>query len=407
MRISPLIFIDLNYLSGGTKRTYEILKRGYKHKVDYVVVMGKNQLENAARFFPDLPEVIKPYRLCLLNSSLWDNKVFNLKWIHAFDIGKIIARIAREENVDLIVSPFELSHYIFTSYIAGKISHIPWTVVLQSSPLTKNLDAEFFWASPQKSLFNFHRVKSAKLKLVQTARILGLLKLLKETTILSVSKSVAHEMTLLNRKLKIRFIDPPNGVDVERINQLESAKNGLDAFFFARLEPSKGLFDLPYIWKCVVNHNPKLVLGVAGPLTTHVKDFFKLVNKNFLQRNVVFLGLKGWDDVIRLIKASKVVLYPSQRDAFPLTVLESLACGVPVVAYDIPALRVQYANVPAVKLFKINAFKEMADEINFLIENEKFRRSLGKEAIEFAQGYTWDNVIEAELDSYRYVLENA
>lgn len=408
MGISPLIFIDLNYLSGGTKRTYEILKRGYKHKIDYVVVMDKKQLESAVRFFPDLPEVIKPYRLRLLDSSLWDNKSFHRKWIHAFKIGKMIARIAREENVDLLVSPSELPNYIFTSYVAGKISHISWTAVLQSVPIAKNLNTEFMWASPWKSFFNSVGVKSAKLKLIRAAGMLGLLRLLEETTTLSASKSVVYEMMLFDRKLQMKFIDPPNGVDIERINQLEPAKDGFDAFFFARLEPSKGLFDLLYVWKHVVTHNSKLVLGVAGPLTTYVKDFLKLINKISLQKNVVFLGtLKSWDDIVRLAKASKVVLYPSQRDSFSLTVLESLACGVPVVAYDSSALRFHFAKVPAVKMFSIKAFTEMADEINFLIENEKFRRSLGNKAISFAQRYAWDNVVEAELDSYKYVLQQA
>jgi glycosyltransferase involved in cell wall biosynthesis len=47
-----------------------------------------------------------------------------------------------------------------------------------------------------------------------------------------------------------------------------------------------------------------------------------------------------------------VLIYPSYRDAFPFTVLEALALGLGVVAYDIPAIRYIYTRSNMVHVVK-------------------------------------------------------
>ena len=50
--------------------------------------------------------------------------------------------------------------------------------------------------------------------------------------------------------------------------------------------------------------------------------------------------LTGWlskEELYGLLSRAKVLLYPSHSDSFSIVVLESLACGTPVVAYASPA----------------------------------------------------------------------
>ena len=46
------------------------------------------------------------------------------------------------------------------------------------------------------------------------------------------------------------------------------------------------------------------------------------------------------------------MIYPSHVDAFSYTVLEALNLKTPVIAYDIPALRIYYNNLEGVTLVK-------------------------------------------------------
>ena len=51
--------------------------------------------------------------------------------------------------------------------------------------------------------------------------------------------------------------------------------------------------------------------------------------------NVEFAGYLSGSSKYALLKASKVLLFPSHYESFGMVALEALACGVPVVAYDL------------------------------------------------------------------------
>ncbi len=75
----------------------------------------------------------------------------------------------------------------------------------------------------------------------------------------------------------------------------------------------------------------------------------------------MYKGFLEPEELYGFVKAAKVLVYPSRHDAFPLVVLETLACGTPVVAYGIPAIT---SNFPAdvVKRVPVGNFEQMAAE---------------------------------------------
>jgi glycosyltransferase involved in cell wall biosynthesis len=58
-----------------------------------------------------------------------------------------------------------------------------------------------------------------------------------------------------------------------------------------------------------------------------------------LEDGVSVLPPLEWDEVAAMYRRADVVLLTSEREGFGLPVLEALACGTPVIASDIPALR--------------------------------------------------------------------
>jgi len=53
-----------------------------------------------------------------------------------------------------------------------------------------------------------------------------------------------------------------------------------------------------------------------------------------LKTKVTYHGYVSGDKKATLLKNAHLLLYPSKNDAFPLTLLESLSYGVPVLATD-------------------------------------------------------------------------
>jgi len=56
-----------------------------------------------------------------------------------------------------------------------------------------------------------------------------------------------------------------------------------------------------------------------------------------LDGNITFIGfLEHHDEVIALMKASKIYASPSTREGFGIAALEAMACGLPVVTVNVP-----------------------------------------------------------------------
>ena len=85
----------------------------------------------------------------------------------------------------------------------------------------------------------------------------------------------------------------------------------------------------------------------------------------------------------------------SRSDTFGLVVLKSLSCGTPLVAYDIPAIRFNYAGTRAVIRVRSLDVKGLVNETYELLRSGNWDR-LGREGVEFSSGFTWDDVARAE-----------
>jgi len=134
------------------------------------------------------------------------------------------------------------------------------------------------------------------------------------------------------------------------------------------------------------------------------RNYESLVEKNQLGDRLLYKGFLGQKELYELVKAARVLVYPSRHDAFPLVVLETLACGTPVVAYGIPAVK---SNFPAdiVKPVPVGDFKQMAAEALRIIGNQELRETLSRKAMAFTAQYSWENVAAAEIEAYNKVFE--
>ena len=94
---------------------------------------------------------------------------------------------------------------------------------------------------------------------------------------------------------------------------------------------------------------------------------------------VVSLGRLGSDDQIReLYSAADIFLLPSLEDNLPNTVLESMSCGTPVVAFDVGGVSDMVSD--GVNGFLIRAFdtQKMAEAIVTLLWDAERRVSMGE-----------------------------
>jgi glycosyltransferase involved in cell wall biosynthesis len=144
----------------------------------------------------------------------------------------------------------------------------------------------------------------------------------------------------------------------------ESKSKKNQGIFFARNVGEKGIFELPFIVKKIVEVYPTFELHVCGQSTPHVERKLKRIIRNQeIEKNFVFHGYLPSRDLFDLISLSKVFIYPSHYDAYPLGILDSLALGTPIVAYDIPAVATSLQNIDAVKIVPEWDYPSMSKEV--------------------------------------------
>jgi len=90
------------------------------------------------------------------------------------------------------------------------------------------------------------------------------------------------------------------------------------------------------------------------------------------------------DDLERLASLN-IFVYSIRLNAFPLVFLESLFCGTPVMAYDISAIRFNYASARAVVRVRPLDIKGLMNETYELLRGGDWDR-LGREGVEFSKG---------------------
>ena len=134
----------------------------------------------------------------------------------------------------------------------------------------------------------------------------------------------SYKFTLKYKKDNVykvpNFIDKSFIVDKKEIN--DEIKNIL---YVGHIRHTKGINEILDASKSFKNINFLL----AGPIVD--KDLEVKLD------NVSFLGPKKREEVKELYKECDVFLFPSYTEGFSLSVLEAMACGLPIIATDVGA----------------------------------------------------------------------
>jgi glycosyltransferase involved in cell wall biosynthesis len=110
--------------------------------------------------------------------------------------------------------------------------------------------------------------------------------------------------------------------------------------YTGRLVEYKGLPLLVRVWQSIARAHPQalLVLVGEGGLDIHncEDELRAYVTANGLTHCIVFAGAVA--DVSDHLRAADLFLYPTQNDAFPSSLIEAMACGLPAVATPVGAI---------------------------------------------------------------------
>jgi glycosyltransferase involved in cell wall biosynthesis len=108
-----------------------------------------------------------------------------------------------------------------------------------------------------------------------------------------------------------------------------------------------------------------------------------LIDQLEIRHKCIFLGNRN--DVERVYPACDITVLPSLYEGTPNVLLESMACGVPVVATNVSDNSYVVKEGETGFLVEVGDVAKMAGHIQTLLENETLRRKMGQNARDWIQ----------------------
>jgi glycosyltransferase involved in cell wall biosynthesis len=167
-----------------------------------------------------------------------------------------------------------------------------------------------------------------------------------------------------------------NPVASEKFKPEKKYKNpgsGLEIIYSGRLAEGKNLFTWLEVAASVKRAWPesKFFLYGDGPLKTKLKNY---ANELGISDSVQFMGFTS--DMVTAYRKADLFIFLSNHESFGNVVVESILCGTPAIASDIPAMREIFINYPQVLvsldenlISNIIEKMDQIDQINELIPN--------------------------------------
>jgi len=187
---------------------------------------------------------------------------------------------------------------------------------------------------------------------------------------------------------KERIIIISGGVDMDVIKKVSKQNIIYEACFVGRFHSQKGILQLIDIWGKVCIRFPKARLAIVGwGDESWIKDIKSLIEQNRLTKNIFLLGFLDNEAKYKVLKSSKVFVFPSLYESWGIVVAEAFGCGLPVVAFDIEATKKFKKGIIKIKCFELDKF---AKNIEMLLVNKKFFRKMSIEARSVSGDYSWE-----------------
>lgn len=147
--------------------------------------------------------------------------------------------------------------------------------------------------------------------------------------------------------------------------------------------------------------NFRLIIVGDGKLKDRLKEF--VVLKDFSD-NIIFTGRR--EDVPELLSISNVFITCSVREGLPVSVMEAMAMGKPVIAYDIRGVRDLIIDGETGFLVPFRNVKSLTEKILFLYKYPDVCKKIGEKGRERTEKEFSLNVIIKQMKNlYTEILE--
>ncbi len=356
--------------SGGIGRYYSELIEELKNKTEEIHVFTSIKKKNYENVFFHL---IKQEHKFLFPLDNYLNLINHSK--------KVYEKIIKYKNkINLVEAPIgTLEGYYFS-----KRKFIPLITSTQtpiSEVLTKKtlfLDKKLVYKTERKTIENSNAIVTAT-------------NYSKESIIKKYFNSNHSNINLINQ-----------GINTNKFIPIKTEKSDEITLLFAgRIDSRKGLQVLLNAFPLIKQKTKILVAGEKiNPQNLFHKQILNLIKKNSV--NIEFLGFQSEQKLIELYNKSDLIIEPSFSESACYVLIEAMSCQKTVITSNAGGMK----EIALKELqFKSGNHFELAEKINFFLENKTKRKKLElKSRQKIIEQYNIKNSIKKYIELYSSLI---
>jgi glycosyltransferase involved in cell wall biosynthesis len=228
-----------------------------------------------------------------------------------------------------------------------------------------------------------------------------------------------------------------NGVNIDVFRPLDAAPtstNGRSILFVGRTSPEKGVHTLIHAFAQVAAAHDDARLDIVGPRTTlpprflvaisddpivrRLTDFYDgkitsdyqahlnaLVTSLGLENKVRFHGSLPHADLVAIYQRASIVCNPSFSESFGISIVEGMACGIPVVGTRIGGMQETILHEQTGLIVEADEPDALAAALNKILQDRELASSMRVAGrARAAETFTWEARAKRLMNVYERAL---
>lgn len=217
-----------------------------------------------------------------------------------------------------------------------------------------------------------------------------------------------------------------NIIDKMGINNVSVLGRGVDTTLFS---PSKRSYELRNSWDITNNHDPVLLYVGRIAAEKNIDQAIKTYNEMYKINNnlkfvlvgdgpllnkikkenpsFIFSGMQSGEDLAQHYASSDIFIFPSKTETFGNVILEAMASGLGVIAYDYAAAGTHIYPGEDGQLAFFGNSSEFTEKACVYLKNYLLLQRIQMNASKYACGQSWKNIVQQfENILYKHAFSN-
>ena len=170
----------------------------------------------------------------------------------------------------------------------------------------------------------------------------------------------------------------------------------------ARFVPEKGLHDLIEAFKAVESDYNLVIAGDADHETDYSKNLRQMASQD---KRIVLTGYITGEPLNQVYSHAGLFVLPSYHEGLPISLLEALSYGIPVLVSDIPANK--EVDLSSERYFRCGDVDDLKRKMQMLLGKKSSEAEWQEIRKQIEEKYNWDKIAEDTIKIYEKVASKS